>query len=220
MSRFLLTHSMQDLGDLIRWIGILPFFPCGIPGYSVEESVIPELLWGKEPGPWEWKGPMIRQGLCLYGKHVSKRAAFISPEWFPDLVNFRRNGYDFEGFSDDGLAPYKDKLLMAWMERHAPALSRDAKQSCGFSKGYETVATRLQMQTFLTSADFTYSVDKYGKPYGWGNAVLTTPERLLGEEQLNSVDGRTPEESLERIVCHLHDCMPDVQKDTLVEILR
>lgn len=220
MSRFLLTHSMRDLGDLIRWIGFLPYFPNEVWGFSVEEAVDPGLLWTDEPGPWEWKGPMIRQGLTVYGKVFQGKAAFVSPEWYPDLCNFRRDGYDFEGFCEDGLAPYKDKLLMAQLEEHGPMLSREARKCCGFTKGYDAVLNRLMMQTFITNHDFTYSVDKHGKPYGWGNAVLTTPEQLLGEERLNAIGGRTPAESLQRLAEHLHDCMPDVPVEQLKQMLK
>lgn len=174
MQRFITTHSMEDLLDLIDWIGFIPFFPNDIPGYSVEESVDPGLMWG-EDGPWEWKGPMIRTGRCLYGKLFGRKAAFVSRAWFPDLANWRRDGYDFEGRCDDGLVPYQDKLLMQYVTAHGPVLSRVAKEGCGFHKGFDTALTRLQMQTFITNNDFVYQVDKHGKPYGWGNAQLTTP---------------------------------------------
>lgn len=219
MARFILTHSMQDLGDLIRYIGIIPYFPCGIPGYSVEEAVDPDLLW-VDGGVWDWKGPMLRQGLCLYGKHLQSKAAFVSPDWFPDLANYRRNGYDFEGMCEDGLVPYRDRLLMAWLDRHGPTMSTTVRRECGFSKGFDTVQTRLQMQTFLTNADFAQPLNRLGQPYGWNRAVLTTPERLLGEERLNDVGGRSPEESLMRIAEHLHDCMPDVSMEALLDILK
>lgn len=220
MERFLTTHSMQDLLDLINWIGILPFFPNSVPGFSVEESVEPGLLWSDQPGPWEWKGPMIQSGACLYGKLIGGRAAFVSREWFPDLANYRRDGYDFEGRCDDGLVPYRDKQLMTYLEQHAPCLSKTARKECGVTKGYDGVLTRLEMQTFITNHDFVYSVDKHGRTYGWGNAVLTTPERLGGEEWVNSADSRTPGQSLERMAEHLHACMPDVSHEQLKQLLK
>ena len=219
MERFLLTHSMQDLADLIRWIGILPFFPNEIPGYSVEEAVDPGIMWNGD-GPWEWKGPMVRRGMCLYGKLIHGKAAFVSPELFPDLANYRRDGYDFEGRCADGLVPYRDQQLMKYVECHAPCLSRDARRGCGVDKGYDTCLTRLEMQTFITDHDFVYLTDKHGKPYGWGNAQLTTPEKMYGEEWINSADSRSPEESLQRLTEHLHACMPDVSTERIEGILK
>lgn len=46
-------------------------------------------------GPWEWKGPAAQTKRCVYGKLFRKKAGFVSREWLPELVNFRRDGYDF-----------------------------------------------------------------------------------------------------------------------------
>ena len=46
----------------------------------------------------------------------------------------------------------------------------------GGNTGFDTVITRLQMQTYITIGDFVYSQDKFGRPYGWGIAEYTTPE--------------------------------------------
>lgn len=139
----------------------------------------------------------------------------MSLEWFPDLANYRRDGYDFEGRCDDGLVPYKDKLLMAYLDDHDPVISKDAKRQCGFTKGYDTALTRLEMQTFITNRDFVYSRDKQGRPYGWGNALLTKPESWFGQELVDRAGERSPEESLDRLVAHLHGLMPDVSEDAL-----
>lgn len=219
MQRFLTTHSMHDLLDLIDWIGFLPFFPNAIPGFSVEESVDPDRMWSDD-GPWEWKGPMIRTGRCLYGKLFSGKAAFVSRDWFPDLANWRRDGYDFEGRCEDELVSHREKLLMAYVTDHGPVLSRIAKRECGFSKGYEGVLSRLEMQTFITGHDFVYAIDRHGKPYGWGNAQLTIPEALLGADTLDQVEGRSPEQSLQRLAEHLHSCMPDIPKAQLLTAIR
>ena len=89
------------------------------------------------------------------------------------------------------------------------------KHLCGFTKGYDTVLTRLQMQTFVICGDFVYDVDRNGKPYGWGNALLDTPERWLGEDLVNANDRFSPEESRERIVRWLHGWMPDAGEDLI-----
>ena len=46
----------------------------------------------------------------------------------------------------------------------------------GGNTGFDTVITRLQMQTYITIGDFVYSQDKFGRPYGWDIAEYTTPE--------------------------------------------
>ncbi len=48
------------------------------------------------------------------GKHMMdcREAGFISMEWLPAFVNFRRNGYDFDAGRDDELANIRYKRIM------------------------------------------------------------------------------------------------------------
>lgn len=61
-------YSASDLSRLVQEYGFLPLFKNQIPGFSVEEHTPPELWFadGVE-GPWEWKGPVIRETGCAYG---------------------------------------------------------------------------------------------------------------------------------------------------------
>ena len=49
--------SPADIEARCAELGFLPFFRCGIPGFSVEEMVAPEYWFTDEEGAWEWKGP-------------------------------------------------------------------------------------------------------------------------------------------------------------------
>ena len=208
-------HTKEDLLAMIHDVGILPFFTNSVPGWSVEEHIVPAVWFTDREGPWEWKGPLAFEKQCIYGKLIRHKAAFIAPEWFPDLANWRRNGYDWEGWTEDGLAPYKDRLLMQYLHAHPYVLSRRAKKECGFTKGYDTVLTRLEMETFVITADFQYSVSKDGVPYGWGNAVLDLPERFHGEHALDLPETRTPEASFEHMIRHLMNILPEASEQAL-----
>ena len=126
---------------------------------------------------------MARAGTSVYGKLFWKKAGFVSMEWFPDLANLRRDGYDFDARFDDGLASYKDKELYDAVAKSGSLQTGQLKKLLGYGgkdgkKGFETVITRLQMQTYLSVADFDYATDKHGVPYGWGIARWTTPEAV------------------------------------------
>ncbi len=205
---------------MIREVGLLPFFTNPVSGWSVEEHIDPTVWFTDRDGPWEWKGSLAAEKSCIYGKFIRNKAAFISPEWFADLANWRRDGYDWEGILDNGMAPYKDQLLMVYLESHPHVLSKYAKKECGFNKGYDTVLTRLQMQTFVLTSDFRYSLTKQGIPYGWGNAVINITDRWLGTEMLSVPENRKPEESFERIMTHLMKVMPDADETALRKELR
>lgn len=215
-----IIRGMEDLTAAIRQAGILPFFANPVRGWSVEEHIDPGIWFTDRDGPWEWKGQLASEKICVYGKFVRGKAAFISPEWFADLANWRREGYDWSSRVEEGLAPYKDRLLMRYLEDHPQVLSKYAKRECGFSKGYDSTVTRLQMQTYVVLSDFRYSISREGVPYGWGNAVLEPADRWLGPELTAVPEDRTPEASLERLISHLARAVPGADEAALRRALR
>lgn len=86
------VRTKRDLIDAVQTFGVMPLFANSIPGFSVEEHISPEVCFSDEnEGVWEWKGPVIRESGCAYGKFFEKKAAFVSMDWFPDLANYRRD---------------------------------------------------------------------------------------------------------------------------------
>jgi hypothetical protein len=148
----------------------------------------------------------------------------VSREWYPDLANYRRDGYDFDARYEDGLASHKEKCIMDVLLRDGPTLSKDLKRCAGFGKdgmtGFDTAITRLQMQTYVTVHSFEYSRDKHGNPYGWGVARYATAEDVLGEDVTRSVYSRAPEESKARLMAHLRALCPQATEDKLERLIR
>ena len=223
--RFGELRCPEDLERLVEEVGFLPFFAGDIEGFSVEECCPPELWFaGDVDGPWEWKGPVARSGKCVYGKFFGGKAGFVSLEWFPDFANYRRDGYDFDARYDDGLASRKDKDIYDTVIDKGALLSKELKQICNYkkggNKGFETVITRLQMQTYINIADFVYMQDRFGKPYGWGVAKYSTPEALFGYETVTAAYQRDPRESLNRMVLHLSQILPDALENQIMRLIR
>ena len=219
--------SMADLIGAVKEYGFLPLFCNSIEGFSVEEHVTWDCWYHAGDGSWpvwEWKGPVIRQTGCAYGKFFEKKACYISAEWFPDFANYRRGGYDFDARWDDGLAAAGDKRLYDLIESSAPILSRELKKSGdyrkGGTKGFDTVINRLQAQCYVLISDFVYMRDRFGEPYGWGVAEYSTPELFMGEEFTERVYRRSPEESYERILSHFKEMFPDTDEKTLRKFLK
>ena len=219
--------SIEDLERIVEEIGFLPFFSCGIPGYSLEERVDARHWFTGFDGAWdawEWKGPIARRKKCVYGKLFNKKAGFVSREWYPDLANWRRDGYDFDALYDDGKASHDDKLVYDMVDqRDDSVLSKELKKLGGFrkggKKGFDTIVTRLQMECYLVVADFTYMTDKKGNPYGWGVARYITPEKYYGKSFTGAVYQRKPEESKERLLTHFRRILPRANEKQLLKIL-
>lgn len=231
-------YSFQSLEALILKMGFLPFFKNEIPDFSVEEFTPPEFWFSDEcDGPWEWKGPVVRNGNCAYGKLFRGKAGFVSLEWFPELMNYRRASY----CPTDDSVREKEKLVYRTVVEYESLLSKEVKTLCGFKKpprknfnpfdllpeqgkkskneGFETILTRLQMTTYLVVADFEYQYDKRGETYGWGIARYTTPEALFGEDFTSDCKGHSPQESKERIIRYLSDLLPQATNEQIHRII-
>lgn len=223
--RFYEFKSKEDIIRLVNEIGFLPFFKNDIIGFSIEEHT-PNELWFSDiaEGPWEWKGPISRSGNCLYGKFFGNKAGFISLDQFPDFANYRRDGYDFDSRYDEGLAQTKDKNVYDTIAEHGTLLSKKLKSICNYrkggNKGFDTVITRLQMQSYVCIADFEYMRDKYGQQYGWGVAKYSTPEELYGYERITEAYHRDPYESKMRIVDHLKNILNDTEEDKILKFIK
>lgn len=221
--------SMEELIDVIDEMGFVPFFANEIEGFSIEEHIADGCWYDDADGgfwsAWEWKGPVITRMKCAYGKFLRNKAIYISPKWFPDFANFRRDGYDFDARYDDGLASFYDKELYELLDAKAPVMSKELKKIGGYGgkngrKGFDTMITRLQEQCYVVISDFQYLKDKLGNEYGWGVAEYSTPERFLGKKFCNSVYKRTPEESYARVIKQFKKILPDAEQGEIEKILR
>lgn len=217
--------SQADLEKLVQVYGFLPFFQNEIIGFSVEEHT-PSRFWfsDTEDGPWQWKGPVASSGNCVYGKFFGGKAGFVSRDWFPDFANYRRDGYDFDARYDDELASTKDKRIYDTIIQHQSLLSKELKKICNYgklgNKGFDTIITRLQMQTYVNISNFEYMVDKQGQTYGWGVARYSTPEEQFGALLLQDAYRRDPAESKERVLNHLRLLLPEADEEQLEKVLK
>ena len=222
--RFPQIRSMEELEALIQEVGFLPFFENSIPGYSIEECTPKELWFAPDKdGPWEWKGPIALKAKCAYGKFFQGKTGFISREHFPAFLNYRRDGYDFDARWDDGLAPMKDKQIMDVFTEYDSMMTHELKSICNYGKngqkGFETVITRLQMQTYLTVQNFEYRTDKNGKPYGWGIARYAMPEVLFGTEMIEKAYREEPKISAKKIAAYLETLLPDASAVQIAKLI-
>ena len=220
----LYIRTQKDLEEAVDTFGFVPFFTNSVPGFSIKEHIDPAVWFPDEgEGIWEWKGPVIRNTNCAYGKFFEKKAVFISEKWFPDFANLRRGGLTFEEMYNFGLIPYTHKVLYDVLRQRAPITSAELKFFGGYGKeakkGFDPLITRLQSQCLVLISDFVYQRDRYGLPYGWGVAQYSTPEQRYADFADLAFDCPA-EESYARLLSHLHSILPHATEKQLIRLLK
>ena len=196
----------------IKEVGFLPLLDSGIAGYSAEDVVDEDCRYvvfadgGWDWPLWKWKGPIVQEGGCVYGKFFAGKAGFVSREWWADLCNYRRSKYPKP---EEGSI---EETILLTLAENGSLITRELRAACGFTGSgmrskFDGYVTRLQMATRIVTEDFVYPQDKHGREYGWGWSLLTIPDALYGREACRCE--RTPEESFQRIVEHLQQLLPE-----------
>lgn len=216
-------YSCAQLVELIQEIGFLPLLDSGIRGYSAEEMVTEDCRYvvfsdgGWDWPLWKWKGPAVTEGGCVYGKFFNKKAGFISKAWWPDFYNYRRSQHPVP---QEGTI---EEAILLTLQEEGSMITRELRAACGFTgpkmrSKFDSYITRLQMGCYIVTEDFVYPQDKHGREYGWGWSLLTTPEQLYGREAC--LCERTPEESFERILAHLHRLLPEATEGQIMRFIK
>ena len=109
------------------------------------------------------------------------KTAFISKRLWPDFCNWRR--YVSPKIEEGSI----EETILYTLEENGSMITRELRKACGFDgpkmRGkFDTYISRLQNAGYIVTEDFIYPHDKHGKEYGWGWALLTTPEARFGKE--------------------------------------
>jgi len=215
-------YSAAQLTAFIQQVGFLPLLDSGIRGYAAEAIVADDCRYVTFPDGgwdwplWKWKGPIVTDGNCVYGKFFAGKAGFVSREWWPDLMNYRRSVHPVpvEGSIED--------TIIQTLREVGSLITKELRAACGFDgpkmrSRFDGYVTRLQMGCHLVTEDFIYPTDRHGKVYGWGWSLLTTPERIYGREACRC--SRSPEESRERLIEHFRTLLPQATERQIQKLV-
>ena len=241
-------YSATGMMELIQKIGFLPLLNSGIEGFSAEDIVAEDCRYVTFPEGgwdwplWKWKGEIVQEMPCMYGKFFNKKAGFISQEWWPDFCNYRRS--KFPRPDEESI----EGAILSTLQSAGSLITRELRVACGFTENRRTkqeqseacfnsalqegrrpkvkgmrskfdgYLTRLEMATYIVTEDFIYPRDKHNHEYGWGWSLLNTPEELYGREVCQC--NRTPQESYQRIFEHLKEILPDASDKQIIKLIR
>ena len=178
--------------ELIQQIGFLPLLDSGIEGFSAEDIVAEDCRYVTFPEGgwdwplWKWKGEIVQEMPCMYGKFFNKKAGFISQEWWPDFCNYRRSK-----------APRPDEesiegAILSTLQSTGSLITRELRAACGFTvKGmrskFDGYLTRLEMATYIVTEDFIYPRDSTITNMAGDGRCSTLPKISIAERLANAI---------------------------------
>lgn len=210
--------TKEQLCEAVASLGFLPFFPCGIEGFSLREHVDPA-VWFVDgvDGPWEWKADV-----SVYGKLFRGKAVFMTPEWYGILACYRRDGYDFEGMYEDGFLPHASIYIMDELEKGS-VVSTELRRRTGLDgkgSGFDSIISTLQMKCFILPSSFEYALDRWGRPYGWGLARYALSDGLYGKYIDWAEEKYSPKEAKELLINHVLEICPSASRKQAERLIK
>ena len=155
-----LLHSCPELIDYINETGFLPLLSMGIAGWSAEEVTDEDCQYTRLPDGgwewplWEWKGAILQESGCAYGKFFKDKAAFISREWWPDFCNYRRSLFPYPE------AGSIEETILDILRCEGSLITRELRAACGFTgprmrSRFDAYLTRLEMGGYIVTEDLS-----------------------------------------------------------------
>ena len=205
--------SPEAMIAAIRHFGVLPFFRCGIPGWSVEDLTAPGCWFSDDEdtflGPWDWKIDAVREGDIAYGKFLGGKAAFATVTWYRELMNWRRSQPRYrmvEGgryratTAHDKLMKRLAPVALAAIREAGALEARELRLICSANEKapvkknvMDSVIQFLQMGTWTVIGDFERVYRGPDLSYrGWQRASNTTPDELFAAPALPIASASLP----------------------------
>ena len=142
-------YSATGMMELIQQIGFLPLLDSGIEGFSAEDIVAEDCRYVTFPEGgwdwplWKWKGEIVQEMPCMYGKFFSKKAGFISQEWWPDFCNYRRS--KFPRPNEESI----EGAILSTLQSSGSLITRELRAACGFTGGGMRSKSRVKLASTM-----------------------------------------------------------------------
>lgn len=208
--------SADSMYHAIKEKGIIPFFSNTIKGYSIEELTAPQFWFNSEEdenelGPWDWKIDCVQTGDIVYGKFLKGKAAFATPKWYRELMNYRRSLPKYQ--PDD-----KEKQVLDYLLKHGTITIKEIRKLLDVKKNVaDALMGKLMMQCRVITGDIQRVYRGENLTYnGWQVSTFCTPEDYF--EEAVSPDC-SPKESRERLLDHVAEITGETDAKKLERML-
>ena len=214
-------YNAAQLIECIQQVGFLPLLDSGIWGYSAEEMVTEDCRYVTFPDGgwdwplWKWKGPIVTEGNCMYGKFFNKKAGFVSREWWPDLCNYRRSARPApteESIEESILLTLEaNESLITGESDVIPKKPGDELMSGSFIVSGQAVAR----VTAVGADNYASHINNDAKAYKKVRSDIMESLDII----VKTFNVVYPEESFQRMLAHLRTILPQAEEKKLKRIL-
>ena len=208
-------YRIRSYRELINWVnevGFLPLFKNEVPSFSAEEHVSDLYWWTDDEAqdPYIWREIIAGSKEVAYGRFFNGKEGFISLEWLPYFVNYRRNGADSWIVREERVTKAACEQVQKAFEKADVYDGKALLSVAGLDVKEETEAdailTGLQMRTEMVINDFEVvnienadgSIERMVTP------TYMQPEKLWGE-WVKHAYGEAPIDSYSRIFCRIQE---------------
>lgn len=192
--------SADSMCAAIKEKGIIPFFANVIKGYSIEELTAPQFWFDSEEnenelGPWDWKIDCIQTGDIVYAKYLNNKAAFATPTWYRELMNYRRSLPKYQPNE-------KEKQVLDYLLKHGTITIKEVRKLLDVKKNVaDNLIGKLMMQCRVITGDIQRVYRGEFLTYnGWQISTFCTPEDYF---EALMIPDCSPEESRQRLIQHV-----------------
>ncbi|MDR0326514.1 MAG: hypothetical protein LBI19_10545 [Oscillospiraceae bacterium] len=154
--------------------------------------------------PWEWRTRVLdERDDIAYGKVFSKKAGYITKEWYPYFLAARRGGKSFYDEYADGTASHFAKRIYDAVADNGSLPLDEIKRRAGFYRAdkakFDAALNELQMKLYLTMCGKETKLSQTGGEYGWSSTVFCTVETFWPPEVFAKAAEMDGDEAAEKI---------------------
>lgn len=178
-----------------------------------------------ETDPWEWRIRVLDERNDIgYGKFFFKKSGFITKEWAPYFLAFRRGNMSLEEAYEDGTVSDYARRIYEVVRLYGTLPLHGIKELAGFGKDekskFDRALVELQTKMFLTMCGRQQKISKKGEEYGWSSTVFCTTEDFWGEEVFQKAAKLTASQAAEKIRAQILTLNPDADDKNMSKFMK
>ncbi|MCL1807269.1 MAG: hypothetical protein FWG31_06175 [Oscillospiraceae bacterium] len=183
-------------------------------GWGADEETGIEWHTGNpETDPWEWRMRVLdERDDIAYAKVFSKKAGYITQEWYPAFLAARRGGKSFYDEYSGGTASHFAKRIYDAVADHGRLPLDEIKYQAGFGREdkakFDAALTELQMKLYLTMCGRQSKLSQTGEEYGWSSTVFCTTETFWPPDVFEKAARLGEDEAVEMITERIRSLNP------------